>query len=82
MLSKEGIRAIKRAHPVADVVAGYGIQLRRSGRSLVGRCPFHHDQGRPTSMSAVQPTRQTISSTASAAAWAATSSGSSSLSMD
>jgi len=47
MLSKEEIRALKRAHPVADVVAGYGIQLRRSGRSLVGRCPFHHDQGRP-----------------------------------
>jgi DNA primase len=38
---------LKRVHPIADVVAGYGIDLRRSGRTFVGRCPFHTDRGRP-----------------------------------
>jgi DNA primase len=31
----------------ADVVSQHGIDLRRSGSSLVGRCPFHADSGRP-----------------------------------
>lgn len=39
--------ALKRAHPIADVVGSYGIELRPIGRSLVGRCPFHDDRGRP-----------------------------------
>jgi DNA primase len=38
--------ALRREHPIADVVAGYGIPLRRSGAALVGRCPFHEDRGR------------------------------------
>lgn len=41
------VDALRRAHPIADVVAGYGIALRPSGRALVGRCPFHPDGGRP-----------------------------------
>jgi DNA primase len=39
--------ALKLAHRVEDVVGGYGIELERQGRSLVGRCPFHADSGRP-----------------------------------
>jgi DNA primase len=39
--------ALKLAHPIEDVVARYGVELRRQGRALVGRCPLHHDQGRP-----------------------------------
>src|SRR5437016_4353885 len=39
--------ALKRSRPIADVIAGYGIELRSSGRTLVGRCPFHTDGGRP-----------------------------------
>jgi DNA primase len=39
--------ALKQDRPIADVVARYGIDLRRSGRGLVGRCPFHTDNGRP-----------------------------------
>jgi DNA primase len=39
--------ALKQAHPIEDVVAAYGIELKRQGRSLVGRCPFHADGGRP-----------------------------------
>ena len=34
-------------HPIADLIAHYGIELRRSGSTLVGRCPFHQDGGRP-----------------------------------
>jgi DNA primase len=41
------VEALKRAHPIADVVARYGIELKPSGRAYVGRCPFHADEGRP-----------------------------------
>jgi DNA primase len=47
MLQRIDTAALKRAHPIADVVAGYGIELRPAGRALVGRCPFHLDRGRP-----------------------------------
>jgi DNA primase len=39
--------ALKQANPIAEVVSRYGIELRPSGRALIGRCPFHDDQGRP-----------------------------------
>jgi DNA primase len=39
--------ALKLAHPIEEVVAGYGIELKRQGHALVARCPFHADQGRP-----------------------------------
>jgi DNA primase len=35
---------LKREHPVAEVIARYGVQLRQQGRSLMGRCPFHDDR--------------------------------------
>ncbi|CCF85437.1 DNA primase [Nitrolancea hollandica] len=38
---------LKQEHPIAEVIAGYGIALRPRGRTLVGRCPFHADGGRP-----------------------------------
>ena len=38
---------LKADHPVEQVIAGYGVDLRPSGRTLVGRCPFHQDGGRP-----------------------------------
>ncbi len=41
------VQLLKRTRPIQEVVEGYGIPLRRVGRSLVGRCPFHHDGGRP-----------------------------------
>jgi len=39
--------ALKLAHPIAEVVAQYGIELKRQGRAMVGRCIFHPDNGRP-----------------------------------
>lgn len=47
MFHRAEIDAIKRTRPIADVITGYGINLRPSGRALVGRCPFHPDGGRP-----------------------------------
>ena len=38
---------LKQAHSIEDIVAGYGVELRRQGRALVGRCLFHADGGRP-----------------------------------
>lgn len=39
--------ALKRDHPIEGVLSGYGVALRRQGRQLLGRCPFHNDQGKP-----------------------------------
>src|SRR5262249_11406995 len=39
--------ALKQANPIEVIVASYGIELRRQGRALVGRCPLHADGGRP-----------------------------------
>ncbi|MBI4496697.1 MAG: toprim domain-containing protein [Chloroflexi bacterium] len=41
------VQALRRTRPLAAVITDYGIELRPSGRALVGRCPFHDDQGRP-----------------------------------
>jgi DNA primase len=39
--------AVRRDHPIVELVTSYGIELRRAGTAMVGRCPFHHDLGRP-----------------------------------
>jgi DNA primase len=31
---------LRLEHPIAELIARYGIELRRSGSSMVGRCPF------------------------------------------
>ncbi len=36
--------AIRAAHPIARAVEGAGVELRSSGRHLVGLCPFHDDR--------------------------------------
>ncbi len=46
-MSATDIMRLKQDHPIAEVVARYGIELRPSGRTLVARCPFHADGGRP-----------------------------------
>src|SRR5215470_1687440 len=38
---------LRQQHPIVDVIAQYGIELRRSGSAFTGRCPFHEDRGRP-----------------------------------
>jgi DNA primase len=39
--------ALKQSNPIDEVVAQYGVQLKRQGRALVGRCIFHLDGGQP-----------------------------------
>lgn len=37
------VEHLKQAHPIADVIRAHGVELRRSGRRYIGRCPFHSD---------------------------------------
>lgn len=39
-------KALRRTIPI-EAVIGQRVRLRRQGRALVGRCPFHDDRGRP-----------------------------------
>ena len=42
---RHDVDAIKRAHPLAQVVSSSGVRLTRSGpSSLKGCCPFHDDK--------------------------------------
>ena len=43
-VTKEGIERIKAANELGAVVAERGIELKRKGRQLVGRCPFHKEK--------------------------------------
>ncbi|MGI9145810.1 MAG: CHC2 zinc finger domain-containing protein [Chloroflexota bacterium] len=45
--SRIDTETLRREHPIADLVASYGIELRRVGSAMVGRCPFHQDGGHP-----------------------------------
>jgi DNA primase len=47
-VSKEGIERIKSANPIAAVVAERGIELKKKGRVLVARCPFHSPDKTPS----------------------------------
>jgi DNA primase len=47
MPARVDTEALRREHPIDVVVDAYGIELRRVGAALVGRCPFHQDLGRP-----------------------------------
>ncbi|HEY8742169.1 MAG TPA: CHC2 zinc finger domain-containing protein [Chloroflexota bacterium] len=43
MLSRTDLAALKRTHPLATVVVGYGVGLQQHGLLLLGCCPFHDD---------------------------------------
>jgi DNA primase len=45
--SRIDTRALKQAVRLEEVAIDYGIELKRQGRALVGRCPLHADAGRP-----------------------------------
>ena len=45
-LARVDVAALKRNALIEEVVGRYGVELRSAGRALVGRCPFHDDQGR------------------------------------
>ena len=41
----EELERIKRETDLVALVQAAGVELRRHGANLVGRCPFHDDQG-------------------------------------
>jgi DNA primase catalytic core len=43
-VTKEGIERIKSANDLAAVLAEHGIEVRKKGRVLVARCPFHEER--------------------------------------
>jgi DNA primase len=47
MHSSVDTEQLRADHPIDDLIARYGIDLRPVGSALVGRCPFHLDRGRP-----------------------------------
>jgi DNA primase len=42
-IPEEEIERLKREIPVEKLVRGFGVELKRTGANLVGRCPFHED---------------------------------------
>jgi DNA primase len=43
-VTKAGIERIKGANELQSVVAERGVELKKKGRVLVGRCPFHEEK--------------------------------------
>lgn len=43
-MAEHDIDALKRAVPLPDLIARYGIELKRAGRELKGLCPFHKER--------------------------------------
>lgn len=37
------VQQVRDQHPIEDVVADTGVELRRAGQGWMGCCPFHHD---------------------------------------
>ncbi len=35
---------VKRHHPIDQLIRSYGVDLKRQGAGLMGRCPFHDDK--------------------------------------
>ena len=53
-VTKEGIDRLKTANPLEVILADRGIELRKKGRVLVARCPFHEEK---TASFTVTPTK-------------------------
>ena len=43
-ISKEEIEAVKCAHDLVDVVASYGITVKKKGANYAALCPFHEEK--------------------------------------
>jgi len=43
-VTKEGIDRLKAANPLEVILADRGIELRKKGRVVVARCPFHEEK--------------------------------------
>ena len=43
-IADEEIERLKTEVPLEALVAASGVELRKAGADLVGRCPFHDDR--------------------------------------
>jgi len=43
MFGRSKIDRAKNAHPIDQLIESYGIQLKKKGNALMGKCPFHDD---------------------------------------
>jgi len=43
-VTKEGIDRLKAANPLEAILGDRGIELKKKGRVLVARCPFHEEK--------------------------------------
>jgi DNA primase catalytic core len=47
-MARVDVAAIRAAHPIEEVVAASGVELRPSGRAFMARCPFHVEDRHPS----------------------------------
>ena len=43
-IPNEEIERRKKEIPIERLVTGFGVELKRQGKDLFGRCPFHDDK--------------------------------------
>ncbi len=48
MIEAEAIQQVKRVADLAAIVRAHGVELKRKGKQLVGRCPFHSPDRTPS----------------------------------
>lgn len=53
--SQDFIDRVRAASEISQVVARYGIELKRTGSNLVGSCPFHQEKTPSFNVSTTQP---------------------------
>jgi DNA primase len=42
-IPNQEIERLKREIPIKRLMSGFGVELKRTGANMVGRCPFHDD---------------------------------------
>ena len=48
MIEAEAIERVKRSADLAAIVRAHGVVLKKSGKQLVGKCPFHSPDKTPS----------------------------------
>ena len=43
-IPNEEIERLKKEIPIERLVTGFAVELKRQGKDLFGRCPFHDDK--------------------------------------
>ena len=43
-IPNQEIERLKREIPIERLMSGFGVELKRTGANMVGRCPFHDDR--------------------------------------